>query len=283
MVVDPFGAVVPLGAGIAERADELLLLGIDADDRDVVGGAAIAQFGASVARAPAPFGAAGLRGAAGGTAARTIRRTLLVAEVALAIMLLVGAGLLVRSWWQVEGVDPGFRPERVLAMQIGAPALMAPAQRVNFYRGVLERIESLPGVERAGFISDAFISSSPERTLTTERDGAAVSPSRRDPSPTTMRKILPVSAPTAPRDARRADHRVAAGLTASDHYWNGLRGAYPAGAENTSGPTVVRVIAVRRLSATTCDRPSLSTVVVLSRVISRDTADPRLRVSGSAA
>ena len=45
VVLDPFGAAVPLGAGIAERADEFLLLGIDADDRDVVGGAALAQFG----------------------------------------------------------------------------------------------------------------------------------------------------------------------------------------------------------------------------------------------
>lgn len=79
-------------------------------------------------------------------AARTIRRALLVAEVSLAIVLLVGAGLLVRSWWEVEGVDPGFRPERVLAMQVGAPALMAPAQRADFYRRALERIESLPGV-----------------------------------------------------------------------------------------------------------------------------------------
>ena len=122
-----------------------------------------------------PFGDTSLRGTVGGTAARTIRRSLLVAQVALAIMLLVGAGLLIRSWWQLEGVDPGFRPERVLTMQIGAPPLMAPAQRPSFYRRVLERIESIPGVERAGFISDAFISSSPERTLTTERDDEAVS------------------------------------------------------------------------------------------------------------
>ena len=121
------------------------------------------------------FGGADGRAAAGGVAARTIRRALLVAEVALAVVLLVGAGLLVRSWWQVEGVDPGFRPERVLAMQIGAPALMAPAQRADFYRRALERIEALPGVERAGFISDAFIGGSPERTLTTEREGEAVS------------------------------------------------------------------------------------------------------------
>ena len=78
-------------------------------------------------------------------------------------------------WWQVEGVGPGFRPEQVLAMQIGATALMAPAQRASLYRRVLERIESIPGVERAGLIRDAFIGSSPERTLTTERDGEAVS------------------------------------------------------------------------------------------------------------
>ena len=121
------------------------------------------------------FGGAGGRVAGGGTAARTIRRALLVAEVALAIVLLVGAGLLVRSWWQVESVDPGFRPERVLAMQVGAPALMAPAQRADFYRRALDQIEALPGVERAGFISDAFIGGSPERTLTTALEGEAVS------------------------------------------------------------------------------------------------------------
>ena len=45
MVVDEFGAAVPLGAGIAERADELLLLRIDADEGAVVGGAALAQGG----------------------------------------------------------------------------------------------------------------------------------------------------------------------------------------------------------------------------------------------
>ena len=168
-----------LGANELARLDEVRL------DVSVLGWSLVLSLltGTAVGLAPAllwrghlrPFGDASLRGAGGGTAARTIRRSLQVAEVALAIMLLVGAGLLVRSWWQVEGVDPGFRPERVLAMQIGAPAPMAPAQRASLYRRVLERIESIPGVERAGFISDAFISSSPERTLTTERDGEAVS------------------------------------------------------------------------------------------------------------
>ena len=121
------------------------------------------------------FSDANRRSAAVGRAARTIRRGLLVAEVALAIVLLVGAGLLLRSWWQVEAVDPGFQPEQVLALQLGAPVGMVPAQRADFYRRVLESVELLPDVERAGFISDAFITSSPERTLTTEGDGGAAS------------------------------------------------------------------------------------------------------------
>ncbi len=173
------GLVRSLGAVELARLDDVRL------DASVLGWSLALSLltGTAIGIAPAllwrgharPFRDASLRAVVGGTTARTIRRSLLVAEVALAIMLLVGAGLLIRSWWQVEGVDPGFRPDRVLAMQLGAPALMASAQRASLYRRVLERIESIPGVERAGFISDAFISSSPERTLTTERDGEAVS------------------------------------------------------------------------------------------------------------
>ena len=179
LAVVGLGLVRSLGAVEVARLDEVRL------DASVLAWSLILSLltGTAVGLAPAllwrghlrPFGNENLRGAAGGTAARTTRRSLLVAEVALAIVLLVGAGLLIRSWWQVEDVDPGFRPERVLALQLGAPALMAPAQRADYYRRVLARVESLPGVERAGFISDAFISSSPARTLTTERDGEAAS------------------------------------------------------------------------------------------------------------
>ncbi len=173
------GLVRTLGGVEVARLDEVRL------DPGVLGWSLALTLltGMAVGLAPAllwrrglrSFGDASRRGVAGSVAARTIRRGLLVAEVALTIVLLVGAGLLLRSWWQVEGVDPGFRPERVLALQLGAPVGMAPAQRADFYRRVLERIESLPGVERAGFISDAFITSSPERTLTTEGGGEAVS------------------------------------------------------------------------------------------------------------
>jgi predicted permease len=87
----------------------------------------------------------------------------------------VGAGLLVRSLWSVENVNLGFRPERVLSMQLSSPAFKATAQHVDFFNRVLEQIESLPGVERAGIIGDLFIGGNPERVLTTEGDGRTTS------------------------------------------------------------------------------------------------------------
>ena len=71
----------------------------------------------------------------------------MVAESAFAIGLLVGAGLLVRSWRHVNSIDPGFRPERVLAMELSAPtAFSGPAQLIDLYDRVLEQIQAVPGV-----------------------------------------------------------------------------------------------------------------------------------------
>jgi putative ABC transport system permease protein len=115
------------------------------------------------------------RGVSGGVATRGIRRGLVVAEFALAIILLAGAGLLIRSWQHVVSVDPGFRPERVLSMQLSTTAFAASAQRANFYAGVLEQVESLPGVESAGIIGDLFISSDAEPIVTTEGNAGITS------------------------------------------------------------------------------------------------------------
>lgn len=108
------------------------------------------------------------RGISRGMAARGIQRALVVAEFALSIILLVGAGLLIRSLWSVENVDPGFRPERVLSVQLSTPSSTATAQRVDFYNRVLEQIESEPGVESAGLIGDLFIGGNPEQIVTVE-------------------------------------------------------------------------------------------------------------------
>ena len=121
-------------------------------------------------------GEEGGRGVSGGAATRRIRRALVVAEFALAIVLLVGAGLLVRSWWNVISIDPGFRPERVLVMELSTPpTLSIPAQRADVYQGVLEQIQAVPGVENVGIIGDLFIANSREQVVTVERDEGTIS------------------------------------------------------------------------------------------------------------
>jgi predicted permease len=130
-------------------------------------------------------GEEGGRSVSGGAATRRIRRALVVAEFALAIVLLVGAGLLVRSWWYVTNIDPGFRPERVLMMEFSTPttlhaatlreAISTSAQRIDLYDRVLEQIQAVPGVENTGIIGDLFIANSKEQVVTVERDDGIVS------------------------------------------------------------------------------------------------------------
>ena len=122
----------------------------------------------------------GGRSVMGGAGTRRIRRALVVAEFALAIGLLVGAGLLVRSWWQLNRVDPGFRPERVLVMEISSPTTFSvPAQRSSLYHRVLEQIRAVPGVESAGIIGDLFIANTREQVVTVEPDSGTGSESLR--------------------------------------------------------------------------------------------------------
>jgi predicted permease len=122
-----------------------------------------------------PSGQEGGRGIAGGAGTRRIRRALVVTQFALAIVLLIGAGLLIRSLSSVGNVDPGFRPERVLSVALASPAFMPTAQRADFYSRVLEQIGSLPGVESAGITSELFIGGNPERVVTAEAGARPVS------------------------------------------------------------------------------------------------------------
>ncbi|MBI2690287.1 MAG: ABC transporter permease [Acidobacteria bacterium] len=105
-------------------------------------------------------------------AAGRIRRVLVVAEFAMAIVLLAGAGLFIRSLRAIHNVDPGFRPEHVLSVQLSAPS-----PRPELFNRILEQIAALPGVESAGIIGDLFIGGNPERVITTE--GAATPHSGR--------------------------------------------------------------------------------------------------------
>lgn len=124
-----------------------------------------------------PSGQEGGRSIAGGAFTRRTRGILVVAEFALAILLLVGAGLLVRSLWFIENVDLGFKPQRVSTMQLSTTTLQSAPQRANFYSSVLQQIQTLPGVESAGVIGDFFVAGNPERIVTVE--GHARSESER--------------------------------------------------------------------------------------------------------
>ena len=75
-------------------------------------------------------------------------KVLVVAEVALTLVLLVGAGLLVRSFWRLMNVDPGFNPQHLLAMQISVNAGADEGPRVaNFLDQLQQRVKQLPGVQ----------------------------------------------------------------------------------------------------------------------------------------
>jgi putative ABC transport system permease protein len=84
------------------------------------------------------------------------RGVLIVSEVALSLILLIGAGLMIRSLWMLRSVDPGLDPNNVLTMTIGIPVpstrFPTPLQQSNFFNDVLLRVRTLPGVESAGVI-----------------------------------------------------------------------------------------------------------------------------------
>jgi len=91
------------------------------------------------------------RSGAGGVGLGRLRRGLAVAQVALSLTLLIGAGLLIRTLWSLLQVDPGFRAERVLTMDVGLPAkYLSGANVVATYTELIERVGSLPGVVSAG-------------------------------------------------------------------------------------------------------------------------------------
>jgi len=84
------------------------------------------------------------------------RSVLVTTEVALSLVLLVAAGLMIRSLQTLHEVNPGFDPHGVLTMtvEIGGQKFPLPAQEVNFFEQVLQQVRSLPGVESAGVIDD---------------------------------------------------------------------------------------------------------------------------------
>ncbi len=98
----------------------------------------------------------GLGRTASDSSGSSTRSVLVVSEVALSLMLLIGAGLLIRSLWMLHNVNPGFDANRVLTMEVSIPQgkFASPEQQVSFFQRVLDRVRALPGVQSAGLIDN---------------------------------------------------------------------------------------------------------------------------------
>ena len=102
----------------------------------------------------------------GGRGSTTLRQraraALVVADVALSLLLLIGAGLLIKSFATLQNVSPGFQPQGLLTMQVALPAFRyrEPEQVKTFFERSLEEIRILPGVQSAGAVSDLPLSGS---------------------------------------------------------------------------------------------------------------------------
>ncbi len=90
---------------------------------------------------------------------RRLRNSLVVSEVALALILLSGAGLLIRSFIALMNVNLGFNPSHAVRMSISLPPYRyaSATQQALFYRNLLERVESIPGVTSAGALSNTRV------------------------------------------------------------------------------------------------------------------------------
>ena len=133
----------------------------------------------------------GGRGASEGRASQRLRRLFVVAEAALAILLLTGSGLLLRSFVKLLQVDPGFRPENVLTAQIALPTAKyaKPEQQRAFFQELVTRVQHLPGVQAAGAVSNLPLSGTGNSGTATV-DSHAVAP--QDASPETdYRAVTP--------------------------------------------------------------------------------------------
>jgi len=91
----------------------------------------------------------------GSVASGRFRHALVVTELALALILLIGTGLMVRAFWKLQEVHPGFQPDRLLTMRVSLPqpTYPSPMQTSQFWTTVQQRAATLPGVESASFIN----------------------------------------------------------------------------------------------------------------------------------
>jgi putative ABC transport system permease protein len=96
----------------------------------------------------------GSQNSSAGAGRQRLRGALVITEMALAVVMLAGAGLMLRNLWALQKIDLGFNPDRVLTMRLALPATQydTPEKAVAFFQQVLANVRAVPGVERAGLL-----------------------------------------------------------------------------------------------------------------------------------
>ena len=119
----------------------------------------------------------GSRGSTAGVRGSRVRSALVVAEIAISLVLLVGAGLMINSFARLSSVNPGFNAENVLTMLIALPPARYPESRPDlksgFFRDVIERVNALPGVQSSAVTSSLPLSGGSSGKLFTRADRPA--------------------------------------------------------------------------------------------------------------
>src|SRR5262245_46310492 len=115
-------------------------------------------------------------GVAAGVRSTRVRQVFIVAQVALSLILLVGAGLFIRTFRQAVGVDLGYRIDRMLLAELSSGPKYSPPETLALYRNVLDRVNALPGVVAAGAARVTVLSGA-TRMVSVSSDGQ---PMRKD-------------------------------------------------------------------------------------------------------
>ncbi|MFP5264632.1 MAG: ABC transporter permease [Blastocatellia bacterium] len=133
----------------------------------------------------------GGRGSTGGRRGSRVRSLLVVSEIALSLVLLICAGLMIRSFVRLQAFDLGFNPNNLITMRVQLPGskYRNEQQAVDFFQRLFKRLESAPGVQAAGGISSIFLSDTPNSTTFTIEG--------RPPQPDAERVEVPVDGVTS--------------------------------------------------------------------------------------